>query len=311
MKSSYIALGYKCNHNCIICPLSTADRLHAPLSYSQIINAIDTTNLTEGDYVTLSGGEPTLNPFFMDLIQELVRRKIRITVLTNGIGFTNPEAVNRLAQMVEGYPFNAVIALHSADEKIHDTITRHTGSFADSVKAIYLLQNAGINVTIKHILCKMTVTGLCDLAKMIVQIFPPKVEIQFTSMDYSGRAMKQSESLKVTFAEVRNPLNAALDVLLHQTAQPYRVFLIEMPLCACDPKYWGNVHCLSNLGVYLAPNVETADKTIFDLPSQCAAQYPPCMECDVQRICPGTWRSAYDLLGSQLLTPIRCCFKKT
>ncbi len=309
MKTSYIAVGYKCNHHCIMCPLSTADRLHGSFSYEQIMTSINNAGLSAGDHITVSGGEPTLCPFFPELIRELVRRRLRITLLSNGVGFTDPQMVARLADLVRNYPFNVVIALHSADAETHDEMTGHPGSFVDSMVAIHRLQRAGVNVTIKHILCRKTISGLCDLAKMIAAEFPPNVEIQFTSMDYSGRAAKQHEALAITADEIRGPLHSALDVFLRQCAQPYRVSMIEMPLCACPPEYWHCIHQMPNTNLYVAPNAETPDNIIHELPNQCGVQYPPCKECDVRSVCPGTWRSAYDLMGPKLLNPVKCKFQ--
>ena len=55
MINSYIALGYKCNHNCLNCPLSTFDRLHGQLD-TNIIKKNITKLCSENDdlHVTIS-----------------------------------------------------------------------------------------------------------------------------------------------------------------------------------------------------------------------------------------------------------------
>jgi len=263
----------------------------------------------EGDHVTLSGGEPTLAPFFLNLIRELVDRKIRITLLSNGSGFTSPEMVAELAAMVKNYPFNVVIALHSSSAELHDTMTGTQGSFAESTSAIHQLMAAGVNVTLKHILCKKTAKGMPDLAAMIAEEYPPEIEVQFTSMDYSGRAGENAGVLQITFHEAREYLNASLDILLHQCIRPHRVSMLEMPLCACSPEYWHCFHLTSGPNLYLAPNVEKEGKMILELPNQCGATYPPCEDCDVRGLCPGTWRSAYERMGKRLLDPVKCIWQ--
>ena len=304
MKSAYIAVGYRCNHRCLMCPLSTRDRLHAALSYEQIIRSIE--DLSAGDHITLSGGEPTLVPFLLDLIQEILKRGIRITLLSNGIGFTVLEMVERLAEIVKKSPFNVVIAIHSANPEIHDAMTGLSGSFDQSMLAIHQVLDAGVNVTLKYIISGYTITGLPDLAKRIAEEFTPNLEIQLTSMDYSGHALKKADEFRVTFEQARHFVNTALDILLHQCHQAYRVSMIEMPLCACSPEYWFCFRQTGNTSLYLAPNVENTEKIIRELPNQCAAIYPPCHKCDVRCFCPGTWYSAYRLIGETLINPIKC-----
>lgn len=306
MKSAYIAVGYQCTHHCMICPLTTYDRLHGKLPYESIMNNIENAKLSVGDHVTISGGEPTLSPFFPDLIRELLARRLRITVLSNGHSFTDSAMVANLANITNGQAFNVVIAVHSSRAALHDTITGTPGSFVESLLAIHMLLNSGIPVTIKHIISKMTVSGLPELADMIIQEFKPTAEVQFTSMDYSGQAAKNAEQLKVTFPEVRPFLDNALNRLLYQSKMPYRVSMIEMPMCACSPKFWNLFHATSQSNIYLAPNAQTNSKMITDLPNQCSAKYPPCEGCDLRWHCPGTWQSAYHLMGPALLTPVKC-----
>ena len=75
MINSYIALGYKCNHNCLNCPLSTYDRLHGQLDPNVIKkNIAALSSYTNNLHITISGGEPTLNgemlEYFIDKIIE-------------------------------------------------------------------------------------------------------------------------------------------------------------------------------------------------------------------------------------------------
>ena len=56
MKSSYLALDYRFNHKCIICPLSTADNMHRALTLDEVKDNIEKNCIVEGDHLVLSGG---------------------------------------------------------------------------------------------------------------------------------------------------------------------------------------------------------------------------------------------------------------
>ena len=82
--NSYIALGYTCNHKCINCPLSTFDRLHGELDRDGIINNVKKLSKNKDNlHITISGGEPTLNPNFLDVLKILGESNSYITILSN------------------------------------------------------------------------------------------------------------------------------------------------------------------------------------------------------------------------------------
>ena len=76
MKSAYLALGYRCNHKCIICPLSADERELSAVSFDTVISYIKKEGLSFGDHITLSGGEPTLCDYLYDLVEFLSERGI-------------------------------------------------------------------------------------------------------------------------------------------------------------------------------------------------------------------------------------------
>lgn len=307
MKSAYVALGYQCNHQCIMCPLSQGDREGAQLSCDEVLAAIEREHLQTGDHLTLSGGEPTLVPFLTDVIETLSRQGIHITLLSNSSGFADAELAGQLAAVTSPSRFNVVTAIHSADAAVHDKITGTPGSLEQSLQGLHNLLDAGVNITIKHIVTALTYEGLPDLARMICRHFPPRVEVQFTSADYSGNALANADILRITFAEAQEKFEEALHILTRGCRMPYRISMIEMPLCACSAQYWKYFRSTGDmLNFYLAPNAHESGGVIHQMPNGCAPAYSECERCDVRCFCPGAWNTAYELMGTQLLRRVEC-----
>ncbi len=76
-----------CNLDCPICLVRNPGRYHR--TREEVARILDVLVRTEGqiDVLNLSGGEPTLNPHFRDIVEECVGRKeiVRVSVSTNGL----------------------------------------------------------------------------------------------------------------------------------------------------------------------------------------------------------------------------------
>ena len=73
MGTSYIAIGYDCNHKCMCCPLTTYDRLHKRLQFDEIRERISLIKKQdEKAHIVLSGGEPMLHPDFLEILEYVV-----------------------------------------------------------------------------------------------------------------------------------------------------------------------------------------------------------------------------------------------
>ena len=108
MRTIYLALDYKCNHNCMICPLSTFDKLHKPLSMEDVKNTIEANDLGEGDRVVLSGGEPCLSALFLDAVKYIMDKGLGITMLSNVSCFANIDFVKQLEDVVDRSRFDII-----------------------------------------------------------------------------------------------------------------------------------------------------------------------------------------------------------
>mgnify|MGYP003017040631 CR=1 FL=1 len=302
--SSYLALGYECNHNCICCPLTTYDRLHRRFSIENIKERIEFIDHRKRGHIVISGGEPMLHPDFFDVLDFINNKNFDVTVLSNASQCKEISFVKELCKHVVKEKFELVTAIHSSYPNIHDAITGVSGSLLETLTALDNLQSVGIKITIKHIFSKLSIDTLFDTFKYLEGHFPPRVNFQFCGMDYSGRAAKNISKLFLTLEEIRPELEKVFDFLETKISSRRQISIIEAPLCLTDPYYWKYFAGSSGeLDAYIAPNIDE-DKIHNKVQSECGAYYEPCEDCLVNKWCSGVWRTAYAYYGSDLLLPI-------
>ena len=303
MRTIYLALDYKCNHNCMICPLSTFDKLHKPLSMEDVKNTIEANDLGEGDRVVLSGGEPCLSALFFDTVKYIMHKGLGITMLSNVSCFADIDFVRQLEDVVDKSRFDIITALHSSDANLHDEITGCFESHVTSLAAIGNLIQHNFHVTIKHIISKKTFKGLPLLARMISDKYPPSVDFQLTAMDFCGRAGKNLEELYINPFEMQDYIEQALDVFEVEHIKR-KITLLEFPFCWIDPYYWKYVITKpTSAMLYSAPNLENEQRYTEEVDGQCHT-VEECSDCIMQKYCFGVWESAYRLKKSEIIKNI-------
>ncbi|MDO4340836.1 MAG: radical SAM protein [Eubacteriales bacterium] len=304
MNSSYLAVGYECNHNCMCCPLTTYDRLHRRLDFEEIRERI---GLIGGDstknHIVLSGGEPMLHPDFLKILEYLQNTGFYVTVLSNSSQCRNEAFVRSIKDVMPEKKFDIVTAIHSSIPARHDKITGTQGSLLETLEGLDHLVEYGIPVTIKHIFNQISLPSLYDTFCYLEAHYPPNVSFQFCTMDYSGRAGKNIEKLFVSMDEIQKPFERVLDYLEKRMEKNREISVIESPLCLTDPYYWKYYNVASGgLNTYIAPNTDDK-KAEYNVKSECGSFFAPCRDCSVQGWCAGTWRSAYQYRQSGLLRP--------
>jgi len=302
MVNSYIALGYKCNHNCLNCPLSTYDRLHGQLDQKVIEHNIRQLSMNGSDvHVTISGGEPTLNPSFLDVLNILGNANANITVLSNATSCQNMDFVDTMIEALgEDYDFEKfkyITAIHSFHQSVHDKLTGTPGSYLETMRGLENLDTRNIQIMIKSIMNKVTAHDMRATMEYLCSSFSNNVGFQLCSTDYSGRCRKNLEELYINSVDLQPFVEDTLDSYERNKDNCGRKLeIIETPLCLVDPYYWKYyvIHGEKNT-TYIAPNAETDGNIKDEISSLCHTNYKECSDCDVRSYCSGVWESTYSV----------------
>ncbi len=127
-----INLTYRCNNHCVFC--AVGNRLPVDQTLEHIMGVLDRYAAQGVDLLDLDGGEPTLHPDLLEIIEYARQRGFRtVNVTTNGRRLAYPEFTRKL--LASGIT-SLLVSIHGPDEKVHDAITGTPGSFAETMQGI-------------------------------------------------------------------------------------------------------------------------------------------------------------------------------
>lgn len=143
--SAHLDLTYRCNERCVHCYLDHADR--GEMSTTEILSLLDEMAEAGVLFLTISGGEIFLRRDFFEILEHARADAFCVRLKTNGVMIREQEA-RRLADLnVE----SVQISIYSDRAEVHDEITKLPGSLARSLRAVRLLRENGVRVTIANV----------------------------------------------------------------------------------------------------------------------------------------------------------------
>lgn len=271
---STLFLGAKCNSNCIMCPAGDQERKNG-FSYSRelLMKYIDYLPL-DLEYLVITGGEPTMQvDLFLDAL-ERVKAKFPFTqvlLLTNGRSLSDHWLYTQVCERKPAN-FRIAIPIHGETPSLHDSITRASGSFEQTMLGLRRLMDSDIKIEVRIVVTKANCDHLLNIAKMISENFPRVFIVNFLGLEPRGNCALNFDSV---YIEHRSAFLKSRDAIDHLIAHGYDVGLYNFPLCAVDKDYWP----LAAQSISQYKNVFPAD----------------CKKCSVKRICAGFFTAAMSI----------------
>jgi radical SAM protein with 4Fe4S-binding SPASM domain len=102
--------------------------------------------------IRLTGGEPTLHPGFLRILQAATSYNAWVTVFTNGRWQQPQTLVAALAQMPR--LSGLLVSLHGASARQHEEFTGVPGSFDETMANIRLARSAGVQVALSTVITR-------------------------------------------------------------------------------------------------------------------------------------------------------------
>ncbi|MFZ1988553.1 MAG: radical SAM protein [Alphaproteobacteria bacterium] len=193
LRTLELAVTPACNTQCEMC---YASRLHQPgqsiLTPQEYRDIWRQAKKLGAFSVIISGGEPTVRPDLMDVIDAVEPKKSLIAVVSNGI---------QTADFVERFVAAGVTTLHlsldGTDPATHDAVRRHKGNFAKTLAAIDKAKALGMNVYISTVIFR---GGLAKMDDMVAFAAAHGIGIVFSLACPTGEKAGD-ESYVITPAE--------------------------------------------------------------------------------------------------------------
>ena len=284
-----------CNSNCIMCTNPFGFRSKEAVStYTKdnVLKLIESgLEKSDDENVSLTGGEPTIHPNFIEILEGIrkIDPRTEISFATNGRRFFYPEFAKKVLSF-DNLQIRSVV--HSAKQETHDAITRAPGSFKQTIKGVEnLFKNRRRShvINLRIVLLKQNHEELNEILEMIDRkfgrYFLPQDKIALIFPEYEGRAKKNFEEVKLTYNEIRPIVQDALSKWASNFYN--KLYLYHFPLCTVDSSYWG----------YVARSIplDNDEYTYLD----------KCDNCKYKKYCVRIHEDYIELVGESEFSPIK------
>lgn len=132
MKIYYFNINYSCNNHCKFCfshnTFFKTERNIEPRAIKEVIERYD---IKTQDRIIINGGEPTLHPYFKEILDDMFKTGAEIVLYSNGRLIQNDMLCSYVLQRIN----RVVIPIHG-NQAVHDAITQVKGSFSETEQAI-------------------------------------------------------------------------------------------------------------------------------------------------------------------------------
>ena len=289
-----VKIGFKCNNFCRFC-VQGNKRFYIPRENHNAIKKILKKNAGRCDSVVFTGGEPTMQSAFLELVSFAADNDYKvIQIQTNARAFHDKKFCKRTiaAGATEFSP-----ALHGHIPELHDYLTRSPGSFRETATGILNLKELGMYVGTNTVITRSNFRHLPEIARLLLKLGVDRYQLAFVHA--VGRAGINFASVVPRKSMVEPYVKAGLEVGLQAGAQAMSEAL---PYCFMK----GFEHCVSETvmpetKIFDAGNV-IESFTDFRL-VEGKAKGPRCGGCSWNRICEGPWREYPERYGWDEFVP--------
>jgi SynChlorMet cassette radical SAM/SPASM protein ScmE len=196
----------RCNLRCTYCYFfhnAAVDYSDLPanewLAFFDELGALDVMG------VTLAGGEPFMREDLGDLIEGIVRNRMRFALLSNGALVDD-----RMAALISrtGRCDHVQISVDGASAAVHDAC-RGPGAFEGAVRGIRTLSRHGVNVSVRVTIHRHNVRDLDNIARFLLdELDLPGFGTN--SAGYLGTCRRNADDVLLTVGERRIAMGALL-----------------------------------------------------------------------------------------------------
>ena len=189
---------------------------------------LDAKRKGEGN-VILFGGEPTIHPHFFEIIKFIKDVGLEFSLNTNLRMFSSKEFTKRV---LDWDPIFIQTSIHGHCAKLHDYLTRTSGSFEQTIQGIRNILEYGFDprkLITDTVITKQNMYHLKDIVKLILgDLKLPKLKFSF--MEIEGKAEDNVKLLLPEFSKAYPHIDNAVSEVRRLGG---KLFMEKGPLCFC------------------------------------------------------------------------------
>ncbi len=277
----------KCDNKCIMCtnppefsrssPEGNYDfktqlaKLEAYLSGNK-----DTyySNRRRHDYISITGGEPTMHPDFFALLYAVRKRlpQTPITLLTNGRRLGDRKFFEKFLKIAK-QPFSVGVPLHSQDRQLFEKITGVKGSYLQTLSCLdNLFARFPGDVQIRVVIHKLNYKKIGDIAAFISKRWGKRFKAALIHYEIEGMSDINSKKVGLKLTQSAKAIEKSAKALSGLDFELY-----HYPLCVLSDSL--------------------RDKARITLPGEERVYPPVCFRCALRKKCLGLMKEYFKVYG--------------
>lgn len=302
LKYADVKIGYACNDDCVHCVVDELRRKFLDQKQKRTtkdyFNEIHEAKKRGCNAVILTGGEPTINKDFFEILKFIKSQEMIIHIQSNGRYFSDPNFADKACEYIESFE----IALHGPNEKIHDYITRTKGSFRQTVEGIKNIIELKGNQKLygKIVLSKINYKYISKTLILYKKLGVKYVTVAFP---HSNGADDYIKTVAPRYFEIRKYLEEALDNI---DPKKLLISLENILPCLLDKEY-PIIHYQDFYQVFKKSDLKLVGSDFWDwnkMRKSIREKSPKCNQCLFGRWCEGIWNEYVDEYGFDEINPI-------
>lgn len=224
----------RCNSYCLMCsqpPRAIEDSWRV----AQLCELVELIDRDESS-LAISGGEPTLlGRGLVELIAYCAQHlpRTHLHVLSNGRTFADGDYAGQFRGRHPALSWG--IPLYSDHFALHDYVVQRAGAFAETLRGLYALEQAGQRIEIRVVLVKPSIARLATLARFIYRNLPFVEHVALMGVEPIGFAKANHAALWMDPADMKDSLIEAVGYLADRGIP---VSLYNLPLCVLPEMLW-------------------------------------------------------------------------
>lgn len=203
-KLHYFNITYLCDSNCLFCAanIGLIDHSTYTMTAENFEQNLLKSNVQPGDRVMISGGEPTLSPYFWPILDICEKYNCCIDLTTNGHFFSD---INNTKQLSTYSSVVVRIPLFGIGE-YHDYLTGGIGNYKKTMQAIsnfsQVISPPTMIVNVKFLLCKATTQSNQEVYRKLYAQYGDIFEYTLSPILVSKKAIMYADVVLAPYSEL-------------------------------------------------------------------------------------------------------------
>lgn len=224
-----IQLGHMCNNRCVFCVSGqqTAEGMAGPLDVAPVIREIEKAFADGHRKLTLLGGEPTLQPGFLDVVRRAVSLGYEeIVLFTNGVKTAREAFIDEI--LATGGRFTWRISIQGATAAAHERTTLKSGSFARIQRTMETLARKGEAITVNMCVVQSNFDSVAAFPALLLPLGVKQLHLDMIRPSDAGvRTEAELRAMVPRYTE----MVPALEAMIKGFPEGFDVNLGNLPYC--------------------------------------------------------------------------------